>query len=62
MSKKVFYPNGGSPIEISSSEDIVNYMGNSLNGFSRIEEDRNLILAYQQNDPSPICIGQIRHE
>ena len=26
MSKTVFYPNGGSPIEISSLEDIVNYM------------------------------------
>lgn len=62
MSKKIFYPNGGVPKEVSSLRDIVNYMGKFLDGFSKIEEDRGLILIYHQNDPSPICIGEIRDE
>ena len=62
MSKKVFYPYGGVPKEVSSIKDIVNYMGTFLDGFSKIEEDRGLILIYHQNDPSPICIGEIHYE
>lgn len=62
MNKKVFYPNGGESTEISTLEDVVSYMGDSLSGFTRIEEDRNMVLAYHQNDPTPICIGQIRYE
>lgn len=62
MKRKIFYPNGGTPTEISCLDDIRSYMGDSLDCFTRIEEDRNIVLAYHQNDPSPICIGQIREK
>ena len=59
MSKKIFTPNGGEPIEVNGLQDVVDYMGTRLDGFSSIEEDRNLVLAYIQNNPTPICIGKI---
>ncbi len=59
MSKMIFTPNGGEPIYVDNLQDIVTHMRSHLDGFSRIEEDRNFILAYIQEDQTPICIGTI---
>ena len=39
-------PNGGKPIVVSSLEDIISYMRNDLNGFSRVETHGDYVLAY----------------
>ena len=59
MSKMIFTPNGGEPVNVDNLQDIVTHMGSHLDGFSRIENDGNMILAYIQEDPTPICIGKI---
>ena len=57
--KRFFTPNGGIPVEVSSLDDIKTLLGDQFDGFSNIEIDRNLVLAYLNGDPSPICIGHI---
>lgn len=61
MIKKMFYSNSGGAIGFSTLEDIKEYLGDSLDDFARIEEYKDLILAYYQNDYTPLCIGQIRY-
>jgi len=55
-----FKPNGPLPaIEISSIEDIIQYMGDSLAGFSHIEIVQNNVIGYIAADPTGICIGTV---
>lgn len=58
--ERIFTPNGGKPIVVSSLEDIINYMRNDLDGFSRVETHENYVLAYINGDPAAICIGTIK--
>ena len=58
--KKIFTPNGGKPIVVSSLEDIIDYMRDHLDGFSGVETHENYVLAYIDRDPTPICIGTIK--
>ena len=60
MEKKIFYPNGGEPIPVSSLKDIVHYMGEHLDGFPHIEICEDKVLIYHKNDPSAICIGFLK--
>lgn len=60
MGKKIFYPNGGKPVPVSSIEDIVDYMGDYLDGFANIEICEGKVLVNHKNDPSYICIGFLK--
>ncbi len=60
MGNKIFYPIGGTPIPISSLKDIVDYMGENLDGFTHIEIHEGRVLVRHKNDPTYICIGHVR--
>lgn len=56
MEKGVFYPKDGrKPIEVSSTNDIRNYMGEIMDGFGDIEIYQGMVMTYK--DGMPICIG-----
>lgn len=55
-----FKPTGSSSaLEVQSINDIIDYMGEHLNGFTHIEIDKNRVIGYISNDPTGICIGTV---
>ncbi len=43
--KMLFTRNGGTPVMVSSIEDIIRSLGDLIQGFDDVEIDRNLVLA-----------------
>lgn len=57
--KMLFTRNGGTPVMVSSVEDIKKYLRDTLQGFDDIEIERDLVLA--RKGIEYIAIGEIEY-